>query len=108
MNGTFSTDIAGAYGDESVKSIKRSFAFTDDFVTLRDEFSVTGAIVERFITLIEPKVSKGKIELDEVTLEYDNSLGTCSVRTAPSGRALTYLIDISLNAGVDTFEMNIK
>lgn len=107
-SGVFVTDIAGAYGDEAVKSIVRSFECTPDSVTLNDKFSVTGAIVERFVTLIEPKVSEGRIELEEVTLTYGKTLGSCTVSTAPSGRSAVYLIDIALNEGVTEFTLNVK
>ena len=73
-NGVFSTDIAGAYKVDGLESVKRSFTFTEDTVTLTDEFvySGEGEIAERLVSYhaIE-KVQDGVLKFKDATVTYD-------------------------------------
>ena len=73
-NGVFSTDIAGAYKVEGLNSIKRSFTFTEDAVTLTDEFDYTGEgeIIDRLVSFHEiEKIEDGKIKIKDAIVTYD-------------------------------------
>ena len=73
-NGVFSTDIAGAYMVEGLEAIKRSFTFTEDTVTLTDEFVYNGEgeIADRLVSLHEiVKVQDGVLKIKDATVNYD-------------------------------------
>jgi hypothetical protein len=73
-NGVFSTDIVGAYKVEGLNSIKRSFTFTEDAVTLTDEFDYTGEgeIIDRLVSFHEiEKIEDGKIKIKDAIVTYD-------------------------------------
>ncbi|MBE6609897.1 MAG: hypothetical protein E7634_04445 [Ruminococcaceae bacterium] len=110
-NGVFSTDIAGAYKCEGLDSIKRSFAFTNDTVTLTDEFVYSGAgeIVDRIVTLFEPKVDGCTVTVEDVTVTFDPALCDVSVNSEIRERKDTcYFIDFKLKPGVRKFTCTIK
>lgn len=104
----FSSDISGAYPIPELKSLIRSFAFSDDAVILEDIFDYQGEgeIVERFVSLAEPKLEEdGKITVDGVTLTYD--VNTCKPTVSTelhNGKQTVYLTDLTLNPGVNTFK----
>ena len=106
-DGIFSTDISGAYALDELKSLKRSFSFTDSTVTLTDEFDYCGdgIITERIVTLKAPTVtSDGEIAVDGVLLKYDPSV--CTVSVSAEGRLCgdeCYFIDFTLNKGITRF-----
>lgn len=100
-NGTFSVDIAGAYECKGLSSVKRSFTFEDDKVTLTDtfEYSGEGEIKQRFATRFQPeKVSEGNITVDCGGLIYDPSVcqAVISDEIDTRGNPL-YFIDLILN-----------
>ena len=110
-NGVFSTDIAGAYGLEELESIRRSFAFTNDTVTLTDEFVYSGAgdIVDRIVTLFEPRVNGDTVTVEDVTIRFDTTV--CSVAVSSEVRengGVCYFIDFKLNPGNNKFVCEIK
>lgn len=110
-SGEFSMDIAGAYGDESVKSIKRSFITDDGCVKLIDIFDYTGEekIVERLTTHIKPEISNGNIKLDCADIIFDNDKCAVSVTEIVTSKKVTvYLIDFELSAGTTQFEFIFK
>ncbi|MBR2460181.1 MAG: heparinase II/III family protein [Clostridia bacterium] len=104
-NGVFSSDIAGAYPISELKSLVRSFSWTDNSVILKDSYDYEGEgdIVERFVTLVEPKVEKdGVVTVDGVTLTYDAAKCSVTLGSEPmSSNANAYFIDLKLNSGVD-------
>ncbi len=98
-NGIFSFEMAGAYGDETVKSIKRAFSFTESTITLTDEFEYTGneKISERFVTRIKPELLDGKVLCETLTINYGDDISSVSVtETLNSHKATVYLIDFVL------------
>ncbi len=99
-NGVFSTDIAGAYGIAELRSIKRSFSFTDDAVTLTDkvDYIGTGSVVERLIVNIEPKVEGNTIIIDDVTVTFDPAQCDLVINSEPrtNGSEICYELDFTL------------
>ena len=110
-NGVFSLDIAKAYQCSGLDSIKRAFSFTDDSVTLTDEFGYTGSgdIVERIVTLFEPKIGEGVVTVEDVEIGFDASACSVSESSEMSERGYPcYFIDFKLNDGVKKFVCEIK
>lgn len=111
VDGVFSTDISSAYRCEGLEKIKRSFSFTDDTVTLSDEFVYTGEgdIVERIVTLYEPRLDGDRVFVEDVTVKFDPS--ECSVAINSEMREagdVCYFIDFKLNRGIRSFRCEIK
>ena len=107
--GYYAMDIAGAYGDERIKSVKREFRTYDEYVTVTDTFDSDAAITERLVSIIEPEISEGKVKILCAEIEFDNSLCDVSVKeTVTSKRFTAYLIDFKLRDGVNRFEFKIK
>ncbi len=107
-NGVFSMDIAGAYGNEAVRSVKRSFTAMDSSVKLNDVFDTDEAITERLVSLYPPTLEDGKITVKSCTITFDPSLCTVSVSEMETTKKfMIYLIDFKLNDGVKEFEINL-
>ncbi|MBE6537506.1 MAG: hypothetical protein E7673_06095 [Ruminococcaceae bacterium] len=103
-NGVFSTDIAGAYGSEEVKSIKRSFSFTETSITLNDKFVYTGSekITDRISLHEKPAFNGDNIVAGELTIKYNKA--ACEVvfnEQQTSKNTTVYFIDFVLRDGVD-------
>lgn len=98
-NGIFSTEISGAYACPELHSLKRSFSFTERCVTLCDEFSYTGEgdIVERIVSLYEPKIKDGAITVEDATIKYDSNVADVKVNfETREGGDVCYFIDFKL------------
>ncbi len=112
-DGIFSLDIAHAYDICNLESLVRSFKFTDSGFILNDKFvySGDGDIIERFVSLCEPKISShGLIETDGAFIEFDPTLCEVSFSSEHSevkGRVL-YFIDLKLHPSVREFSCIIK
>ena len=107
-NGVFSFDMAGAYGDETVKSIKRSFSFTDTTVTLTDTFDYTGdaPITDRIVAKVMPVISEGKVVIDTLTVTYDPGVCTVNTAEAVTSRGVTiYFADFVLKSGQNSITL---
>lgn len=103
--GVFSFDMAGAYGDERVKHIIRSFEFTDDSIMLTDEFDYSGEapITERFISTVKPEVKNGTVICGSVAIRYGKEITAVNISEAiTSRRAVINLIDFVLAEGEST------
>lgn len=108
-NGYFSMDIAGAYPNGVARSVKRSFEMTDDAVTLTDTFDVSDGqtVVERFVSLVEPKLCDGVIYFDECEFSYFGD-ATLTVSTEQTHQGVCYLVDFTLNNGANEFKVVMK
>ena len=107
--GCFSFDMAGAYADDDVKSVKREFKTYPDYVTVTDTFDCTAPITERLVSLIKPEVASGSVKIDSAEITFDNNLCDVTVSEEITSKSFTvYLIDFKLNDGVKNFEMKIK
>ena len=105
-SGVFSLDLAGAYECEGLNSIKRSFAFTEDKVTLTDTFDYTGEgkLVQRLVTSHAPeKVTEGNIKVDIGGVLYDPAICEVKISDEPLSKGgKVYYIDFILNADVNS------
>lgn len=107
----FSLDIAAAYGNEAIKSVKRRFDISDSSVTLTDSFDISGdgKIVERFITLAEPaRVGDNQIAVDGATLEFSDGVASVQISKKATAKNECYIIDLALAGGVAHFVATIK
>ena len=74
QDGKFITDIAGAYKVEGLNSVVRTFSFTDEAVTLTDEFDYDGEgeIIDRLVSFHQiEKVAEGELKIKAATVKYD-------------------------------------
>lgn len=107
--GYYAMDIAGAYGDERIRSVKREFRTYDEGITVTDTFDCDAAITERIVSIIEPEISDGMVKILSAKVTFDNSLCDVSVKeTVTSKKFTAYLIDFKLKDGVKSFEMKLK
>ena len=65
-------DFASAYGG-AAKSLTRTFCYDESGVILSDEWRGCKEVVERFVTLLEPKTVAGGVEIDGVRLLCANA-----------------------------------
>ncbi len=110
-NGVFSTDIAGAYGIDELSSLKRSFSFTDETVTLRDEFcySGNGEIVERFVSYEPMTIEGNTVNVSGAVITFDPEKYSAELSTELGSRNLTCNIaSFTMKPGVDVFEAVIS
>ena len=109
-NGIFSFDFADAYKADGLRSIHRSFAFTNDGVTMRDSFVYNGGgvISERLVTLFEPELLDGCIKIDEATVTFDKNICDVEITTEPHDGKNCYLINFNLKPDIRAFEITIK
>ena len=112
-NGVFKMDIAGAYACEGLASVKRSFSFTDEAVTLTDTFDYSGegAIVDRIVTMIAPVIDENakKIVIEDTELLYDpEKYGVVVLNEKDTSGVQMYLIDFTLKKGVREFTCEIR
>ncbi len=66
--------MENGYVIETLKSLKRRFLCEEEGITVTDtyEFSeMPTSVVERFVSLVEPKIEEGRITVGESTLVYD-------------------------------------
>jgi hypothetical protein len=107
---TFSLDIAPAYGEAFVRSVKRVFTFGEQGFTLRDEFDVESGIpvTERLVSLTPFEIGEGVATTDLATLTYDPDLYevTTSVGDFRPDTPV-YFLDLKLKAGVTAFEVKV-
>ena len=113
-NGVFNMDIAGAYNVEGLESAKRSFSFTDDSVTLSDEFvySGNGDIVERMVSYHPITLeADGVARIKDALVTYDAEKYEVSLNrekcTFKDNVFVNYL-DFKLKNGVYNFKAIIK
>lgn len=83
-----SMDIAPAYGDEAIKSIRRELRFdsANGAITLRDSFKlagVPGSVIERFISRNAPQAVEGGVimgnDKESMTLRMTSGKGNVNI-----------------------------
>lgn len=110
-NGVFSLDIAKAYPIENgLSSIKRVFTPMENGVSLTDKFDYNGegTITERFVTLHEPKVCDGYIEIADARLYYDSSISPYITEELLTNGSICYLINFDLPEEISEFSITIE
>ncbi len=106
--GCFRADIAGAYADESLKSLVREFKMTNECITLTDTFDYCGEapITERFVSLIEPTVENGRAIIGGAELITDASPTVSS--TVGSKNQTVWFVDYVLDKNTKSFTLTVK
>ncbi|MBP5274131.1 MAG: heparinase II/III family protein [Abditibacteriota bacterium] len=104
-------EMAGAYGLEQLKGLKRAFRWTDESVTVTDVYEGSfKTAVERFVSLVKPCYENGVLSIGRLSAKAPG----CSIseRThrphagAPEGKDIkVYLIDVPLKPGEKRFEI---
>ena len=111
---TVSMELSNAYAQDFVKRVDRKFKFTENEVELTDLFTLDKdvEIKERFISLIEPKITDGVVIIDDTRLE--NSYGILPQITSKEleyhqgGSYTAYIIDYILPRGEKEFKISFK
>ena len=109
----FVLDIAPAYGLDSLSKCERRFSFTETGVSISDSFDYSGdgAIVERVVSMREPKkIEDGKIAILDSILTYDADAveSVNIIHQTFVGSAPCYTIDFTLKNGTEKFTYSIK
>lgn len=107
---TFTLDIAPAYGEEFVRRVTRTFTFTENGFTLRDEFDVDGGIpiTERLVSLTPFEIGEGMATTDLATLVYDPKLYEVSTSVGDfRPDTPVYFLDLKLREGVTAFSVTV-
>lgn len=113
--GTATMELAVAYDLPHLTSLERSFAFTDQAVTLTDTFVLTRetAVTERFVSLIEPVRQGERLLIDDVTVTGPSGITptvTVKVVWPHIGKEPhnVYLIDYALPEGTRRFTLTME
>ncbi len=108
-------DINNAYDIDYMKGLYRSFTFEDYKITLKDKFEFTkdAQVTERFVSLIEPKITGSTVIIDDVTLREVNGtlpqITTKEVMAHVGSRPHNvYLIDYIMPKGTGDFEIEFS
>ena len=110
-SGKFSLDIAGAYGSEAIKSVKRTFIAKEDEVILTDTFEVDEGtqITERLVALFKPEILDSSIKIGSGEVFFDKSICDVSVTEKVTTKKFTvYLIDFKLKSGINACEFTFR
>ena len=107
-------DIKAGYGVDFINSLQRSFDFEDSKITLTDKFDLTKDVekIERFISLIEPKIEGSVAVIDDVSLV--NAYGIApkisvkEVKAHISGAHNVYMLDYVLPKEQKEFTIEFK
>ena len=97
----YSFSMENAYKIETLTSLVRHFTCEKDRIVLVDTFTLSetpSSIVERFSTLVEPKIEGGKVYCGASVLEYNEAALTPVLRTetcvrSGSVKETLYLVD---------------
>ena len=109
-----SMDIAIAYRMENLKSLIRAFDFSDFEIKLTDSFEFTekSQVTERFISVIEPKITDGVAEIDGVRLiQVDNITPVITEKQVKSHKGEphpVFIIEYQLKKGQTEFTISFK
>ncbi len=108
--GVFSMDIAKGYATEELRSLRRAFTPMENGVAMTDVFDYTGegVLTERFVTMHEPKVCDGYIEIADAKLYFDKATAPYITEEVLSSGAVCYLINFDLPKGVNKFSITIE
>lgn len=116
----FALDIEGAYENDIVNKIRRSFEIKENSVVLRDRFEYsdkTESVTERMVTWTKPVIGEGYVDLGTAEVKFDKNRYQASVsedvyRSHDDTHDVTvYLIDYTPVIKTETdfeFEIEIK
>jgi len=109
-----SMDIAPAYRMDNLKSLVRSFEFSDYEIKLKDSFTFTeeAQVTERFISVIKPKIVDGVAIIDDVTLVQDDNITPIiterQVKSHKGEPHSVYVIEYPLPKAQTEFKLTFK
>lgn len=112
-NSTVYMDFTNGYGIDYLKRAQRKFTLRDTEITLEDSFTLTrdSEITERFVAIIEPRLSENGVIIDDSLLECDItpkiSVKELEYHNQP-GTYNAYCIDYILPKGKRDFTLKIK
>lgn len=108
-NEILTVEFAAAYDIPELKKCERKFSFTNDKITVTDNFDYSGkTIVDRIVTLIKPEISGETVTVEDVTIHFDSSKADVAINTDLHNKETAYLIDFTLKDGVREFSFDIK
>ena len=107
-DGVFEMDIAGAYGNEALRSLKRRFETYEDRVVMIDEIDGDASVTERFCTLIEPKMGDRSVQIEELTLEFDPAICEPVLHSEPLFFQLTLFLPIVLSNRIRMIRVRMR
>ncbi len=112
----YAFSMENGYNIETLKSLKRDFITNENELLLTDtyEFSeVPESVVERFVTLIEPKLEEGRVTVGDSVLLFDPEVFEMTLNTEGCIRSKTltetlYMIDLKAKKPEKSFEVSVK
>lgn len=110
-SGVFSLEMAGAYAVEGINSVKRSFAMSEDSVTVTDIFDCGDmSIVDRIVTRNEPEIiSENEVKAGNGSVTFDPSVCELKISSEQDSRNNTvWFIDLALKEGVNKITYLMK
>lgn len=75
-DGSFVTDIAGAYDEPNIKSLRRELSLKDDVFELCDSFEYNkkgNTVRERFVTMLKPEWDGESLKINGYKIEFDST-----------------------------------
>ncbi len=114
-NEKLSIEIGPAYRLDYLKSLDRSFLFSEREIVLTDTYDIERdvEIKERFVSLIEPKILGDVVKIDDVAIKNpDGIMPQITVKEVKAhastvGKHNVYLIDYTLPRGEKSFKLKI-
>lgn len=103
-------EMAGAYEACVIDRLTRTFLYDENKIVLKDSFSeVHGIVVERFVTLREPRICENMVTVDNVYLKFDPARVQVSVSQAEHENhdcsiSMVNCIDFTLKPGINDAE----
>ncbi len=100
-------DLTHAYQTDGIKSIKRSFDFSENSVTLQDEFSFDRptTVTERFVSRIKPEIQGNTVKIGSLLIFAQHGTPAVTPREhlehANGGTSTVYLIDFAFGEQTD-------
>ena len=112
----YAFSMENGYKIETLKSLKRHFVCDEDVLTMTDTYEFTEmpeSVVERFSTLVEPKIEEGRVTVGATVLEYNADELEISLSTDTCVRSRTlsetlYLIDLKVKNLKESFSLTFK
>ena len=107
--GILSMDISGAYICGELKTLERSFGFSESSVTMVDIIDYIGEdiITERFVTLDKPILKDGKIEIRDGVLIHSPEYTPEVEEVELNAETKCYLINFKLPKGTQMFTITL-
>ena len=113
---TIRMDFAGAYGQNEVTKLTRTFIYEENRILLKDVFQPNyKSFTERFITTFQPVVRQDHVEINGVELCFDAEKVKISIQEVVhalhgyfEGTEIVYCIDFELNPGLEEITFTMK